>query len=314
MRAKKSDFSVGLIIITAILIMFGGVIWLKDIKLGSSHHGYTAVFTNIGGLKSGDPVTVNGVKKGSIKKIYLRGEKVAVAFGLDSEVTLTDSSRITIKNVGLLGERTLEISLRSRGSARTPDTEEDTIYIDGDFDSGIAEAIGMFGDILQQATGLVDTVEHMVNQTVASPKFIAFFDDQVDRIDTITALTENFLDGNDEDLTALIGDLKETSAMLRMITTDNRENIQTLADNGAELSRRALLLEQELDTTLTHLKGVSRKIDSGDGTVARLINRSDLTDQLSRTLTAVDSLVAVTDSKGLKLRIKLGFGEKKGLD
>jgi phospholipid/cholesterol/gamma-HCH transport system substrate-binding protein len=213
---------------------------------------------------------------------------------------------VTVKNVGLLGERNIEVTLRSAGAPVHVNSDTDTVFIDGSFDSGIAEAIGMFGDILNQATGLVDTVEYLINNTLASPQFITFFTTQLDRIDEITLLTESLISANDDNISRIIDDLTVAGEKVKNITVDNEENLQAITTNFSEFSQRALMLENQIDTTVQNLKSISAKVDTGSGTAAHLINESDLRIQLEETLLAVDSLVQVVDEDGLKLLIRLG--------
>ncbi|ERP31574.1 MlaD family protein [Chitinivibrio alkaliphilus] len=306
MQRRKSDFSVGLIIIFALITLFAGVVFLKDVNLGTRHVTYTGLFSNIGGLQVGDPVSVNGVKMGSVRKVYLRDARVAVVFALEEGVAFTNKSQITVKNVGLLGERNLEVTLSPHGERYSPNTERDTTFVDGRFDSGIAEAIGMFGDILQQATGLVDTVEFLVSNTVASPEFLSFFDTQLQRVDGITEKTEAILGENQGDIGHIITNLRTTTETVRHIARDNEENIHAITENFSLFSERVLSLEKQLDTTMHNIFDITEAVNSKEGTVGQLIHESDLAEQLHATLHSLDSLVQVIDDDGLKLLIRMG--------
>lgn len=312
MKKKKSDLVVGVVIFLALIILVAGVVWLKNIDLGSKSVGYTAIFPNVGGLQLGDPVTVNGVKgKGSVSKVYLKGDSVAVAFKIDSEVTITDSSKIKVVNVGLLGERKVEIYANSMGIPYTPDTETDTFYIPGSFDYGIAEAIGMLGTIMEEAAGTLDTINYFIENTISSPEFIDFWDRTVVRVDTIVDLVDGILDDNDNSIKVLVNDLRIASRKLRTIVDSSDESIYTIADNFKEFSEKAVVLGNSVDTLMEYLTSVAAKVDTGDGTVSELINGGEISDQIVKTLVAVDSLVDVTENNGLKLRVKLGFGDRK---
>lgn len=312
LKKKRSDLVVGVVIFLSIVILVAGVVFLKNIELGSKTVSYTAIFSNVGGLQQGDPVTVLGVKgKGSVSKVYLRGDSVAVAFKIDSEVKLTDSCQIKVVNVGLLGERKVEIFLNRLGSPYEPDTETDTFFIPGTFDYGIAEAIGMLGTIMEDASGTLDTINYFVEQTVASPEFVDFWDRTVTRVDTIVDLVEGVLDDNDNSIKVLVNDLRVASRKLRAIVDSSDESVYAIADNFETFSQQTIDLGHSVDSLLEQLQGIVAKIDTGDGTVADLINNKEVSEQLVQTLTAVDSLVDVTNDKGLRLRVKLGFGDRK---
>lgn len=312
MKKKKSDLVVGIVIFCALIILIAGVVWLKNIDLGSTSVGYTAIFPNVGGLQLGDPVTVNGVKgKGSVSKVYLKGDSVAVAFKIDSEVVITDSSRIKVVNVGLLGERKIEIYTNALGKPYTPDTETDTFYIPGAFDYGIAEAIGMFGTIMEDAQGTLDTINYFIENTISSPEFVDFFGRTVTRVDTIVDLVDALLDDNDNSIKVMVNDLRIASRKLRTIVDSSDESIYAIAENFEQFSEQTLELGNSVDSLLDHLNSIAAKVDTGDGTVSELINGGEISDQVVKTLVAVDSLIDVTEDQGLKLRVKLGFGDRK---
>lgn len=71
---------------------------------------YTAVFTNVSGLKSGDFVRIAGVEVGKVKNTAVRDDStVGVEFGADDSVVLTDGNRAVIKYDNLIGDRYLAI-------------------------------------------------------------------------------------------------------------------------------------------------------------------------------------------------------------
>jgi len=65
-------------------------------------------------------------------------------------VPLTDSSKITVQNIGLMGERMVGVQLSGKGALCKPNGKgkNGTTYINGYFDTGIAEAMGMVGTVL----------------------------------------------------------------------------------------------------------------------------------------------------------------------
>ncbi len=69
---------------------------------------YTALFTNVGGLKGGDFVRIAGVEVGKVKGIRIeRDATVRVDFKIDDSVMLTESSRAVIRYDNLYGDRYL---------------------------------------------------------------------------------------------------------------------------------------------------------------------------------------------------------------
>ncbi|MEE6140131.1 MCE family protein [Mycobacterium sp. 050128] len=71
---------------------------------------FSAVFTNVGGLKSGSFVRIAGVEVGKVKTIKIQPDATArVDFKIEDSVALTGSSRAIIRYDNLYGDRYLQL-------------------------------------------------------------------------------------------------------------------------------------------------------------------------------------------------------------
>lgn len=312
MKKSRSDLLVGVVILTALVSLMVGIMWLKAYSFTQKMVDYTAVFSNIGGLQAGDPVAVNGLKKGSVSSIELYGSLVAVYFKLEKDVPFTDSAIVTVKNIGLMGERKVEISLSDKGTLYEPNKGKNVRqYIKGRFDSGIAEALGMLGDFMQDASALVDSVSTLLSATLGSKEFRDFYDRTVIRLDTIVEIVDRILEHNDKKVDNIVNGLQKTTKNLDEIVSSNKKGINSIVLNTDSLTNRAADLMFDLDSLLDDLRSITGKIDTGSGTVAQLVNDSTTIDEVMNTVAKLDTLINEVQDYGLKLRVKLGFGDKK---
>jgi len=291
-------------------MLVGGIMWLKAFSFTQRMVDYTGLFSNIGGLQSGDPVTVNGLRKGTVARIELRGALVAVHFRLDSDVYFTDSCRVTVKNVGLMGERKIDITLSDRGTRRLPNERGKVReYIRGGFDSGIAEALGMLGDFMADASALVEDVSTILEHTLGNDEFIDFWDRTVVRLDTIVEVVDRLLQGNDANINHIVRDLRSTTRTLDNIVVQNRAGINSIVSNTDTLTDRAANLMFDLDSLLADLKSITSKIDTGDGSIGSLLNDGTTMEELMATIAVLDTLLSEVRVDGLRLRARIGpFG------
>jgi len=312
LRKKRSDLLVGVVILSALVLLIGGIMWLKAFSLTQSMVNYTAVFSNIGGLQSGDPVSVNGLRRGTVARIELYGSLVAVHFRLDSEVVFTDSALVTVKNVGLMGERKVEISLSEKGTRWEPNEGRKVRqYIRGNFDSGIAEALGMLGNFMEDASALVDSVAALLDYTLNNPEFKDFWDRTVIRLDTIVEVVDRLLQNNDTKVDNIVTNLRTTTRNLDQIVSQNRTGINNIVSNTDSLTDRAANLMFDLDSLLVDLRSITAKIDTGSGSVGQLLNDSTTIDELMTTVAKLDTLLNEVRDDGLRLRVRLGFGDRR---
>jgi len=309
LKKKQSDAAVGIVILLSFVVLLSGVIWLKKISLTRSMVTYTVLFPKIGGLQTGDPVRINGVENGSVTSIRLKDAEVAVQFKIDSEIPFTDSATITVNNIGLMGERGIEVVLSRAGTEHIPNVkgEEPDQYIPGFYDSGISEAIGMLGNIMGEAQGLIDTVQYILGSTVGDDQFIQFWGDAVQRLDTMTLVLERIVTTNENQIDGIVTDMKSVSNQLDEILATNSNGISSIVSNADTLTQEVRDIMGEADSLLLGIQELVSRVDSGDGTIAQLLNNDDLSVEMRATLQGLDEIIDEIDSDGLKLRVKLGF-------
>lgn len=310
MRKSNYELIVGGVIFLSLFILIAGVLWLKEVSVARKMVKYTVLFPNIGNLQKGDPVTVNGVKRGVVAKIYLHKAQVAAVLKLDREVVFTDSSTVTVQNVGLMGERMVGIQLSLKGKPYKPDTKDNVTYIKGYFDSGIAEAMGMLGNVLSEVLALVDTVEEIIQQTVGDSQFIDFFHTIVNRLDTIVMLVDNLVEENQYEINAAIDNVHIITADLKNMLATNQANIDNIFANGSQLSASALTIAARVDSIVTSLNSIIHDIEAGQGSIGVLVEDETIIRDLQKSLVSLDSLVNDINDNGLKLRVKF-FGNRK---
>jgi len=310
---KRSDanLAVGASILLAIFILIGGVLWLKEISITSRMSQYTVLFPRIGSLQVGDQVTINGVKKGSVKSMELVHDSVAVVINLDNEIVLTDSAHITVQNIGLLGERGVEILLSKAGTKISPEETDNPVVIRGHFDTGISEAMGMVGSVLKDVQRLVDNVDEIIGQTIGDTVFVDIFNQLVARIDTVSVLVEDIIVENKDNLDRTVTNLETVSRDIRRILDDNDEQVNAIMTNGAALTEEALTLVDDLNSISQSFKTIVQGIEQGEGSVGLLLNDEQFYYDLKATLANIDTLVDETQEEGLKLRVKLGFKKRR---
>ena len=83
-----------------------------------SRSSYSAVFTNVSGLKGGNFVRIAGVEVGKVKDLTLHKDStVTVDFAIDKGLTLTEGTRAAVRYENLIGDRYLSLE-EGPGSVR----------------------------------------------------------------------------------------------------------------------------------------------------------------------------------------------------
>ena len=310
-KKTNMDLAVGGFILVALVILIAGVLWLKEISVSSKMVSYSVLFPNVGTLQIGDPVMVNGVTKGSVKRIYLRGNEVAVILDVEQTVTLTDSCNYSVQNIGLMGERGIGIMISQAGNVITANTHKDTTFLRGNFDTGIAEALGMMGTVLEEVQVLAGNVAAIVENTVGDSAFISLFKVLVARLDTISDVTQSLLVKNRPLIDKSIKNVSTASADLKQLLDKNSGHIDAIMANGHSLSTYSLSIAAKVETLTVSVQNVLDQMENGEGTLGMLMKDEQFYRDLKKTIANLDTLVNEVQDDALKLRIKLGFGRKK---
>jgi len=113
MRMKKFDLelAVGLFIIAGIVCLGYLSIKLGRMEvLGEKGYEVYAIFSNVGGLKTGGSIEVAGVDVGRVRRITLDNYQAKVDIILTGGLKIQEDAIASIKTKGLVGEKYIEIT------------------------------------------------------------------------------------------------------------------------------------------------------------------------------------------------------------
>ena len=107
---KLGIFSLVLLLFTAIIIVVFGQMRFDRTT------GYSAIFSNVSGLRAGQFVRASGVEVGKVSKVELidGGSQAKVDFSVDRSLPLFEETTASIRYLNLIGDRYMELK---RGSS-----------------------------------------------------------------------------------------------------------------------------------------------------------------------------------------------------
>ncbi|MET7773520.1 MlaD family protein [Nocardia sp. NPDC005366] len=114
---KRSRELVGL---TAFLLVAALLTWMVHVTLQrdvtGDTHTYSAIFTDVSGLRVGDDVRVAGVQVGRVDVIAVHGPQAEVTFRLRRDQTVYGNTLASVTYQNLIGQRYLGLSLSDFGA------------------------------------------------------------------------------------------------------------------------------------------------------------------------------------------------------
>ncbi|MCQ2123400.1 MAG: MlaD family protein [Fibrobacter sp.] len=297
-------FSVGLVVILAVIILVFGVFFLNEKDPRETYNTFYLRFTQVSTLVLDDPVKVNGVKLGKVENIELSGHRVVVTVRLRTDVKIPKDSEIRVQNIGIMGERQIGMILGDSAEYFAPN---DTI--NGQFDAGIAEAIGLAGEVCDSTKVLLESVKQALNQTIVNPDFQERFKTLLVKAENLEDRLMTMLNTTDPKLKKSLDGLNQVTVKVNELIDGVKSPVDNLFANTEKLMGNADKLVGELEGVTKHLDEllakVQNKINSKDNTAGLLLNDRALHDDLIKTVHSADSLFRVILKDGLDINVDL---------
>jgi phospholipid/cholesterol/gamma-HCH transport system substrate-binding protein len=281
--SRRTEIQVGITVLVALGILIWGVTWLKEFSLARQVRVWHVSFPESGGLGAADEVQVNGIRKGEVRSMQLAGDHVVVDLALSSEIQLTSTCRVAIRNVGLMGEKVIAVDLKQTG---VPYTARDTIQ--GVYEQGLSEVSTSLGDAMGAVSQLADELRGVAQALSKSG-------DLAKTLKNFRQTSEDLKQAVSENralFKSSIENFAATSQTAKRLTTDREAELRRALSDFASAAEKMDRLSGRLDSLRATLQSVSGKIDGGQGTFGKLVNDDKLYHDLSAATESIKSLIA----------------------
>ena len=255
MRRSVRDAIVGFTLIGGIIGFSSTALWLRGVRLGSSHWSLTARFNDAAGLAERSPVTYRGILVGSVRSIAVTPEAVVAELEINkADLSLPLPVTATVGSSSLLGG-SAQVALVSGGRPlaknaplpRAADCRADRQLCDGSSVEG------------REAASL-STVTETLQELLAQAQKERVIPHAAESLEQIDATAKEF-----ELLTVQLQDeLANAAPVIRNLeaATAHLNNLVSSLDNPQTVS--------ELKQTATNAAQLTAKIDAVGGDVAQL--------------------------------------------
>jgi len=291
---------VGLVVLLAIVILVFGMFFLNDKDPREKFNTFYLRFTQVSTLALDDPVKVNGVKLGKVETIELSGHRVTVKIRLRDDVRIPKDSEIRVQNIGIMGERQIGMIL---GDANEYFTPGDTV--NGQFDAGIAEAIGLAGEVCDSTMVLIKSVKNVLDSTIANPEFQKRFQVILVKAENLEDRLINVVKETDPQLKKSLASLNDATGKVNTLLDNVQQPIDHMFAGADDLMKNANGLIDDLDGVTKRLSTITQKLEKTDNTAGILLNDRKLHDELVQTLNSADSLFRIILQDGLDINVDI---------
>lgn len=272
----KQEVTVGALVLVAVALFLAGTMWLGGRSFSNAPE-LQIVFPDAGLLKRGSPVRVSGVELGQVESIRFESVgKVLVGISLDEVVEPKIDASARLASVGLVGDAIIAFN---PGTAAEPLPEGRVIQ--GVVDQGLTD---LGTDLGAQAKSLMGSVGEF-----ASPELAA-------ELKATLKSVQRTLDLIADTRSGPTAEIVETMNRLQRLT-DRLDSTVLVADLPVTLRRSDSLMGElrsttaEFGVTAGRLDTVLQRLNSGEGTLGKLMTDSLLYSDVRRLLGSLQRLV-----------------------
>ncbi|MEY4615414.1 MAG: hypothetical protein RJB66_374 [Pseudomonadota bacterium] len=271
--SQMPEFKVGLLVlIVAALIAVMSMRVSEDPTVGGAKK-YWFLSPNASGLVKKSAIKMAGIPIGVIKDIRLSQGIARIDIIVRDEVDLRQSARVEIKANGILGDKYVEISPGSPEDPALPSGEQilnvnDKASMDGLLSqiSDIGTSLKMVAVTLKEAVQDEGSDKHVLGRIVQN-------------IDKITGDLANITHENRNRVTDILAEVHSITRTLDS-TLNN-------ADSGVKRTWA------RLDLALRNIEDVTNKINSGQGTLGKLINDDKTIEEINSAVEGINNMLDV---------------------
>lgn len=254
---KKTNIKVGITLFVAIIVIILILIWAKNISF-SAKKELSIRFNSVSGLEMGDPVMLNGVRKGYVSEIKVDRNNVIVKSVLDKDVVITDDARFSLMMLDLMGGKKIEIN---PGDGK--EITDFSIIQNGEFVGDISTAMAMLSSVQYD---LVDFIKEAkialiaMNDLLGDEAFIKQLKNSISDLSLAMRKVNIIMDENRQDLNNMLSTGVELADNLNKLIINNKENIYATLENANVLLKNTNELVIKVEEFLVETKEQSNNI------------------------------------------------------
>lgn len=293
---RKTEIKVGVTVFFGLLIFLWVLGWAKNWTINAQRKEVNVEFPSVAGLEVGDPVTINGVRKGYVDEITIQKNKVNTLLNLPLDVVLKEDAKFSVMMLDLMGGKKVEIN---------PGISENDMNLDklqqGVFDGDIASAMAMLGTVQND---LVDVIREVkislttLNRTLADPEFSSDIKTSVSNLTTLTENLNKLVLSNKEEINQLLKSGVELTENANNFLNTNRDSISLTISS----INSVLKVSKDL---LVKVNDFMNQTEKNQNNLGKFLSDPDLMNDLKTTIQQTKELIKILvdqlKSKGLEV-------------
>ncbi|MFA5404240.1 MAG: MlaD family protein [Ignavibacteria bacterium] len=298
---KFSEIKVGVFVFLAAFIVLATLFWAKGFIVSKDQIDLKAYFKNVNGLNVGDPVTVNGVRKGKVQKFDLEGDSVSVELTLEKTVKIKKDYKIEIAMLELMAGKQVLI---------TPGVSNDEIDYNrpliGETGSDITVMMKNLNDVTLDVKGLMKKFDKTVEDLDITINNINDVVGDKDMHNNLKSTLSN-LNIASKHLNSLLAENRVTFKDITGKVGNTIDNVNGILDESGPQVKGTFKdiqsLTTRIDTLITGINTIVSDIQMQKGSVGKFMYDDKFYENLNKSLLEIENLSKKIRKDGIKINL-----------
>jgi len=283
-QQRKTEIKVGLTVLFGIVVFVWILSWAKNVSITSSDVELKVKFEKVSGLEVGNIVSVNGVKSGVVKDIYVENYYVVAEITVNSDIQLKRDAKFSLEVTDLMGGKKINIS---PGKDSVPiNTEELQVGI---FQADLAGMMEVLSGIEIDLNTILEDVRislSEINALLTDEQLKEDIRTSISGLSTLTTRLNKMMTENKENIKSITQNTKEITEDTKEMIATNRESINSSVNNLNSIL-------QSSDSLVFKLNYLAEETISGDNNIGKLLYDDSLFISLTKTLEQTSILTKI---------------------
>lgn len=289
----SNEVKTGILITLTLAAFIWGLNYLKGKDVFTSRNRYFAVYSNVDGLVSSNPVFMNGYRIGIVNDIAFspdKSGKLIVTLLIDKNVFVARNSVAKIFSSDLIGTKALRIDL---GDSKESLSDNDTLKaeLEYSFAQQVGKEMGPIKDKTERLIETIDSLAVLMRQFLDSDTRSSLHR-SIDHLESTMASADRLMGDERGKLLTMLGNMESITANLK----NSNEEISHTLQNFSQISDTiaAVHFAEIIHTTQKTMEEANlafSKINKGQGTIGQLVQNDSLYRNLENSSKNLDKLL-----------------------
>jgi phospholipid/cholesterol/gamma-HCH transport system substrate-binding protein len=316
MSRLSKEFKLGFIFLLAIVSLVYGLKYLKGLNVFQTNKSYYAIYDDIDGLQVGSGVLLNGFNIGMVSDIKLipSNLKLLVTLNINEFDSIPDNSVCKIINQDLMGTKGVSLIV---GSSNSFSVIGDTLKsgVENSLQDEVNAQILPLKNKAEELIGSVDSLLTIVaavlnkNTRANLSNSIKSLDQTFEILSKTMIKIDSVVYKNDSKISKIISNLESITSNLNEGNADIKSILYNLSSITDSLAKSNII------SLMENVNKISYKINSGSGSLAKLMNDDNLYDNLEKSTSELASLIEdIKNNPKRYVNFSILGGNKKSYD